>query len=232
MSVALRGRITFNDPRKHTLPRDGLGILQGKVFLDRNRDGIRQPEEPGLPGVRVQVTGTRLGLGVDRSGNFTIQNMKEGLYGLVVDRRTLPLGLLVPEAGAARVTIGEGRLTEIDIPVIASGQIRGTLFIDGNGNGATDPGETRLEGALVRLKRAGAPDEAPQIALAATFGQYSFETLVPGDYEISTNHGGEIYSRTVTLTETGLFAVLAFGLPSDTGSPAPAPLATEIVAEA
>lgn len=232
VSVALRGRVTFNDPRKHTRPRDGLGVLQGKVFLDRNRDGIRQPDEPGLPGVRVQVTGTRLGLGVDRSGNFTIQNMKEGLYGLVVDRRSLPLGLLVPEASAARVTIGEGRLTEIEIPVIASGQIRGALFIDANGSGEADPGETRLEGALVSLKKAGAPDEAPVIALAATFGQYSFENLTPGDYEISTNHGGEIFSRTVTLTETGLFVVVPFGLPSGTDGPGREPFAAEIIGEA
>ncbi len=217
-SVALRGRVTFNEPRKHTKPKEGLGILRGSVYFDRNRDGIRQPDEEGVPGVRIQVTGTRLALGVDRDGLFTIQNMRTGLYGVTVDRRTLPLGLLVPDDVSARATIGDGRVTELEIPIVASGQVRGALFVDENGDGEVTPGEHRVEGMFVSLLRVdedAKEDEEPVSAISASFGQYSFENLSPGRYELSVNFKGVIYSRTVELGEDNLFVVRPFDLPAE-----------------
>ncbi|MEL7130334.1 MAG: SdrD B-like domain-containing protein, partial [Pseudomonadota bacterium] len=215
--------VNFNEPRKYTRPKEGLGVLQGVVYFDRNRDGIRQDDEYGIPGVRVQVTGTRLGLGVDRDGNFTIQNMREGLYGLTIDRRSLPLGLLVPSDAASRVTIGEGRITKIEIPIIASGQIRGALFVDENASGDSDPGEQRVEGTFITLTKSDLAEGEvfePITGLTASFGQYSFENLSPGRYELSVNFQGIVYSQTVELTERELFAVVPFGLPgSDVVSP-------------
>ena len=41
-SIGLRGTVNFNRPRQYRLPEEGRGILNGRVFLDRNRDGIRQ----------------------------------------------------------------------------------------------------------------------------------------------------------------------------------------------
>lgn len=215
-SVALRGRVTFNEPRKHTRPKEGLGILRGSVYFDRNRDGIRQPDEEGVPGVRVQVTGTRLALGVDRDGKFTIQNIKTGLYGVAVDLRTLPLGLLVPDDVSARATIADGRVTELEIPIVASGQIRGALFVDENGDGDTTPGEQRVEGMYLSLKRVDADDDDEAVStISASFGQYSFENLAPGRYELSVNFKGIVLSRSVELTEDNLFVVQPFDLPAD-----------------
>ena len=229
-SIALRGRVVFNEPRRHTRPKDGLGVLKGRVFFDRNRDGIRQDDEPGVSGVRVQVSNTRLGLRVDQDGNFTIQNMKEGLYGLVVDRRSLPLGLLVPDDVSARATVGEGRITHLEIPIIASGQIRGAVFIDENSDGELTPGEQRIEGTYITLTKTGettgedgevaephaegGEEDEPVSLLSASFGQYSFENLSPSTYELSVNYGGRVYSHSVELTEDDLFAVKPFSLPA------------------
>lgn len=218
--IALRGRVAFNEPRKYTQPKDGLGVLTGTVYFDRNRDGIRQPDEPGINTVRVQVSGTRLALQVDRDGRFTIQNMKEGLYGLVVDRRTLPLGLVVPDDVAARATVGEGRITDLEIPIIASGQVRGAIFVDDNGNLATDPGELRVEGMFITLKSLNAKDDAaepfePVTQVSSSFGQYSFENLAPGAYELSVNFKGIVYTQEVSLSEDDLFQIEPFALPAD-----------------
>ncbi len=236
-SVALRGRVTFNEPRKHTRPKEGLGILRGGVYFDRNRDGIRQPDEEGVPGVRIQVTGTRLALGVDADGRFTIQNMRTGLYGVTVDRRTLPLGLLVPDDVSARATIGDGRVTELEIPIVASGQVRGALFVDENGDGDVTPGEHRVEGMFVSLLRVGegaAEDEEPVSAVSASFGQYSFENLAPGRYELSVNFKGVIYSRSVELSEDNLFVVRPFDLPAEEsgGAEEDNPFAGTVIGEA
>jgi len=214
-AIGLRGRVQFNAQRKHNRPVEGRGVLRGKVFFDRNRDGVRQEDEPGVPGVRVNVTATRLALNVDREGNFTIQNMRPGLYGLAIDRRTLPLGLLVAEDSAARATIGEDRITDIEIPIIASGQIRGTVFVDNDASGDVDAGEPRIEGHFIKLRRTddNASEDDEYQTLSASFGQYSFENLSPGDYELSINHGGIVYSQSLELTEDELFMVQPFALP-------------------
>lgn len=218
--IALRGRVAFNEPRKYSRPKEGLGVLTGTVFFDRNRDGIRQADEPGINTVRVQVSGTRLALNVDRDGRFTIQNMKEGLYSLVVDRRSLPLGLVVPDTVTARATIAEGRITDLQIPIIASGQVRGAIFVDENSNQSIDPGERRVEGTYISLRSLEETDETKALTqVSASFGQYSFENLVPGRYELTVNHGGLIYRQTVELSEDDLFQVEPFALPGSTAPP-------------
>ena len=214
-TLGLRGAVTFNPPRKHTRPIQDTGVLRGQVFFDRNRDGVRQDDEPGIPGVRVSIRMTRLGLQVDPRGEYTIQNLPTGLYSMSVDRRTLPLGFLVPEDARLRATIADGRVTDLDIPIIASGQVRGTVFDDLNGNGAVDAGETRHEGARMTLERindAESEDEdEPNQQYAAGFGQFAFENLSPGDYRLTAEVGGRPLVKEFTLTEDNLFMVQPFG---------------------
>ena len=186
-SIGLRGAVTFADPRPYLKPEDGLGILKGRVFFDRNRDGIRQSDEPGLPGIQLRVVGRRLALPSGSEGVFTIQNLKPGLYELTADLRSLPMGYLVPENARARATIADGMITEIDIPIIASGQVRGTVFADANGDGQVTPGEKRVEGMLIRLRMKDGDVDIEQPA--AAFGQFGFENLDPGPYTLSVSIG-------------------------------------------
>lgn len=216
-AIGLRGAITFNEPRRHTRPLDGAGVLRGQAFYDRNRDGMRQEDEPGIPGVRVGVRGTPLMLDVDYSGNYTIQNLPTGLYALSVDRRSLPLGLLVPDDLTLRATIGDGRITRLDIPVIASGQIRGAAFIDANRNGTVDPGEQRLEGAQLTLLRLDDEGFEPVDQVAASFGQFGFENLAPGTYMVEARFGPLRMRRTMELTEDDLFGQLPLDFPPAEG---------------
>lgn len=212
-SLGLRGALNFNAPRKHQEAKEGTGVLTGRVFLDRNRDGVRQEDEPGLPGVAVMVLGTRLALKVDREGHYTIQNLREGLFNVAVDRRSLPLGYLVPEQARARATVRDGHITTLDIPVIASGQVRGSVFLDANGNGRPDTGETRLEGALLELVAMGS-GEVVRTQRAATFGQFGFENLDPGTYKLRIMEKGRaVQVLRVEVSEAALFVevMLAVG---------------------
>jgi hypothetical protein len=224
-TVGLRGSLTFAEARRHTAPKAGTGVLKGRVFFDKNRDGLRQENEPGIPGVRLSVMGTRLGLNVDAVGSYTIQNIKTGLYTLSLDRSSLPLGLLIAEDAIPRATIGDGRVTSLDIPVIASGQVRGAVFRDANGNGTLDKGETRLEGEWIALVRATTPDGEPETKpgvepggerksiQSAAFGQYGFENLGPGQYRLEVRAGAAMISVPVELDEKNLFAEVNIPLP-------------------
>ncbi len=219
LSVALRGVVTFNQPRRHRLPDTGRGILTGRVYLDRNRDGIRQDDEPGVGGVRVSVRGTRLGLNANRDGQFTIQNIKQGLYTVSVNKRSLPLGYMVPEDAEPRVTIGEGRRTDVDIPIILSGQVRGAIFIDDNANGRSDPGERRLEGQWVKLIPANGGEA--MVIQSASFGQYGFENVDPGQYRLEVVVSGVPTVQDIEVSDAEPFVVqpvaIAPDIPEDGG---------------
>jgi len=211
LSVGLRGTVNFNPPRQSRLPDDGKGILNGRVFLDRNRDGIRQDSEPGIPGVRVTVIGTRLALNTSREGYFTIQNVKQGLYAVTVSKKSLPLGYMVPEDAQPRVTIGAGRRTDVDIPLILSGQIRGTIFVDSNANGDVDRGEKRVEGQWVKL----ISDETGEVDMihSASFGQYGFENVEPGIYTLETTVSGQPVSQQVQVDRKNPFVIAPIPIP-------------------
>ncbi len=213
LSVALRGVVTFNEPRRHRLPDSGKGILTGRVFVDRNRDGVRQEDEPGVGGVHVSIRGTRLGLRANRNGMFTIQNVKQGLYSVVVNRRSLPLGYMVPEDAEPRVTIGEGRRTDVDIPIVLSGQVRGTIFVDDNANGTVDRGEQRLEGQWVRLTPLEGGE--PMSIQSASFGQYGFENVKPGLYRLEVTIAGIPVRREVTVEDADPFIVQPVAIAPD-----------------
>ena len=213
LAIGLRGTLHFNAPRQHRLPDEGKGILNGRVFLDRNRDGIRQEDEPGVPGVRVTLIGTRLGLNTANEGYFTIQNVKQGLYSVTVSKESLPLGYMVPEQAQPRVTIGGGRRTDVEIPLILSGQVRGTIFIDENANGSVDRGEKRLEGQWVKL----ISEETGKVHTihSASFGQYGFENIDPGSYRLETLVSGQPVTQTLQIDGKNPFVIAPIPIPPD-----------------
>jgi hypothetical protein len=213
LSIGLRGTMRFNPPRASRLPDDGRGVLNGRVFLDRNRDGIRQEDEPGVPGVRVMLIGTRLGLNTGADGYFTVQNVRQGLYSVTVSRQSLPLGYLVPESAQPRVTIGSGRRSDVEIPLILSGQVRGAIFIDDNANGEVDPGEKRLEGQWVSLIPKNG--DAPLTIHSASFGQYGFESVDPGTYTLKTTISGQPVTQEITVDGKAPFVIAPIPIPPD-----------------
>jgi hypothetical protein len=213
VSIGLRGAIQFNPPRVRRLPSEGRGVLNGRVFLDRNRDGIRQANEPGIPGVRVKVIGTRMGLNTAAEGYFTIQNIRQGLYSVTVSRKSLPLGYLVPEDAQPRVTVGDGRRTDVEIPLILSGQVRGSVFIDDNANGAADPGEQRLEGQWITLLPKA--DGESLTVHSAAFGQYGFESVEPGEYTARTTVAGQPVDVDIVVDMQNPFVVAPIPVPPD-----------------
>ena len=184
--VRLRAGIDFNPARKYKLPNEGTGVLTGFAFLDANQDGVFQEGETALPGVGIWIRGRRLGLKTDRLGRFTIQNLRAGPYSLEVDLDNLPLGLLPFMEQLPRVSVGNGALTHLEIPLILSGQIRGSLFVDANANGSFDPDEQGLEGIKLNLE----PSELEVDATFTTFfGQFAFDRLRTGSYEVKVAEG-------------------------------------------
>lgn len=202
--IRLDGRYRYNEARKFSSTQDGRGVLKGRAFLDKNRDGVRQEDEPGLRAVVLRVTDGRrkLGLRTDGDGYYTIQNIKSGIKTITLDNRSLPLGYALSDETLLRATIRDGHITTVDLPVVQRGQIRGFAYVDDNGNGEFEKGETRLEGARLKLVSSADEDDIRE-TVTTSFGQYAFDDLPAGEYSISlvkTNNSGAIPGEGVTLT--------------------------------
>jgi len=180
--LQLDGRFDFNEKRKYKQTLDGRGVLKGRAFVDENRDGIKQDQEMAVPNAMVRLKGTRMALRTDRGGFFTIQNIKVGIYDVQIDGRSLPLGYSMAMEGESRVTIHEGRITDIPMPIVQRGQIRGFTYIDENGNGEYEKNEERIEGASLRISGEALGEEGR--AISTSFGQYAFDDLANGIYEV------------------------------------------------
>lgn len=211
-SIALRGTVEFNEPRKRAMPLVDTGMLSGTVFVDLNRDGLRQDDEPGLPGASLALRGADTNISADSNGRFTGENLKAGLSAIAVSEESLPLGYGVAAGGNFRsVSIARGRSTSVDVPVILEGQMRGSVFIDMDGDGTASEGDQRLEGQVLQLIEKVTGDITE--TTTAAFGQYGFERLRPGSYQLRVVVGWQEYSVDVELTEDHLLHVVPVAIP-------------------
>jgi|GEM_PF-2707683 len=177
--LVLNGLIAGAPPRANLLPRARTGVVQGRVFLDRNGNGLQDRDERGMAGVVVRLGGTPWALRTDSNGNFTINNVPQGPYAVVVDVSSLPLGYRVEVGAAPRISVFDQDITEVSIAVAESGQLRGRLYIDANKNGIADGDEGGAVGRNVQLKDAKAVVVETQ---TTQFGQFVFDALSLGKY--------------------------------------------------
>ncbi len=184
--------------------------LGDRVWSDLNANGQQDVGEPGLDGVTVTVYRTNGSIAATTSssggGAYTFATLLPGTY--YVGFGTLPgYALTLADQGAdasdsdanatsgytasITLTAGQSNLT-LDAGYAAAATLGNFVWIDTNGNGQQDVGETGLYGATVNLYRpgygpdgiAGNADDADVIATttSAANGAYSFTSLPAGSY--------------------------------------------------
>ena len=180
------------------------------TWMDVNRDGLQDADEPALPGVTVTLTRADGSAVTDASGNpvaavttdangkYVFENLLPGDYKVSFQA---PAGYeaTTSEAGddraadsngaSASVTLVQGQTDDtIDFGAIGTGVIGDQLFLDVNQNGgnAPDAGDKVLPGVKVTLTWTG-PGGITRTYETTTDadGKYKFENLLPGDYKVS-----------------------------------------------
>ncbi|MFQ7930144.1 MAG: SdrD B-like domain-containing protein [Pauljensenia sp.] len=180
------------------------------TWMDVNRDGIQDGDEPALPGVTVTLTyedgsavtdasGNPVGaVTTDANGKYVFENLLPGGYKVSFQA---PAGFeaTTSEAGddraadsngaSASVTLAQGQTDDtIDFGAVGTGVIGDQLFVDvnQNGGGAPDAGDKVLPGVKVTLTWTG-PGGITRTYETTTDadGTYKFENLLPGDYKVS-----------------------------------------------
>ncbi|WP_458098530.1 SdrD B-like domain-containing protein [Roseomonas sp. WA12] len=176
--------------------------ISGSLFTDSNGDGLRGTGETGPAGVTVRLLNADGAVvattASDSSGAYSFAGLAPGQYQV---QFTAPGGTVFTAQDRgndaldsdANVTTGQTALI-----TLASGQAvsnvaagfytpvtSGTgdvVFLDSNGNGLRDAGETGVAGTTVRLL-----DTTGALVTSTTTasdGTYNFGSLVPGTYQV------------------------------------------------
>ena len=182
------------------------------TWMDVNRDGVQDADEPALPGVSVTLTRADGSAVTDASGNpvaavttdangkYVFENLLPGDYKVSFQA---PAGFeaTTSEAGddraadsngaSASVTLVQGQTDDtIDFGAVGTGVIGDQLFVDVNQNGGKDPdaGDKVLPGVKVTLTWTG-PGGITRTYETTTDadGKYKFENLLPGEYKVSVD---------------------------------------------
>ena len=182
------------------------------TWMDVNRDGLQDADEPALPGVTVKLMRADGSAVTDASGNpvaavttdaagrYVFENLLPGDYTVSFqapagfEATTSDAGddrALDSNGATASVTLVQGQTDDtIDFGAIGTGVIGDQLFVDVNQNGgdALDAGDKPLAGVKVTLVWTG-PGGITRTYETTTDadGQYRFENLLPGDYKVSVD---------------------------------------------
>ncbi len=196
------------------------GNVGDRVWLDTNGDGVQDAGESGIAGVRVQlrddggnvVATTYTGTG----GEYLFTGVTTGAdYRVTVDATTLPPGLqpsydeddwtFRPDGDSGLFTLeaGESHLTADFGYTPSTGGAIGTIgdyvWVDADGDGQQDPGESGMAGVTVGLYAAealsvGGTDYAAGEVISTTTtndaGLYLFTGLPAGAYRVLVEPSG------------------------------------------
>jgi protocatechuate 3,4-dioxygenase beta subunit len=188
-------------------PADGYAVLGDTVWYDVNGNGLQDPGEVGIGGVKVVVIDQSTGLIVaevftDADGSWLAIIPEDGTatnYVVFVDKTTLPDGVVTTPTNMgggdtyiASVKEGDVRLN-LDFGYTGGtpASIGDTVWLDLDGDGTRDSGEPGLSGVKLLLYTTGpdgiAGNEDDKLVGSTTTdanGEYIFTGLLPGEYYV------------------------------------------------
>jgi uncharacterized repeat protein (TIGR01451 family) len=168
------------------------------VWNDLDGDGVQDPGEPGIPGVRVYAdmngngifdSATEPSATTDSNGAYSIGNLVPGTYTARVDTGSLPPGLIqtfdavgsLDNAATFFISANQAR-ADIDFGYTAPVTIGDFVWNDIDADGQQDNGEPGLSGVTITLFNA-ANDTIVATTTSGSGGSYSF-TAMPGAYYV------------------------------------------------
>ncbi|MCA9095508.1 MAG: hypothetical protein KDA68_18645, partial [Planctomycetaceae bacterium] len=178
--------------------------ISGVAFNDRNKDGVRDPDEPGLSGITVYLDINNNGLldagepsavtsidlyytpGVDEAGTYSFDHLPKGTYHV----REILTDVFNATPAAVQhqtVTLGPVDQTNIDFANrYRPSEIHGIIFDDADGDHVRDSWEAVRSGVTVYidLDRDDVYDVGEPTTVSGVDGSYHFYELEYGSYVV------------------------------------------------
>lgn len=196
--------------------RAGFGAVSARVFLDRNENGRFDAGDQPLPHIGFIVNGVPIAPRTSEAGlAFVPELSPHQPVDIAVDTRTLEDPQWLPDVRGLRVTPRLGKAVTIEIPVVATAEIEGTVYTAAAGTAQ------ELAGATVQLLNAAG--SVVQQTTTAYDGFYVLTHVRRGAYRVRVverpasvpvSRAGHDAEKPATVTDmssvvTGLDFVLA-----------------------
>lgn len=162
--------------------------IKGRVFADLNADGKDDPQEPGIPSVKLQLEDGRT-VETEQNGNFHFYRVKPGrvMVRLVADDLGTRLRASTP--GQQEITLSSRQTVNVSFGVVDFGFIAGRVFNEFQTTGAADSSnQPGINGVRIKLIPLGRT-MPPLTRVTDGSGTYEFRNLPPGKYAIQVDEG-------------------------------------------
>ena len=115
--------VTKADVEVRVDPLFDLGTIIGKVFFDRNGDGLQDPDEPGVGGAFVALDDGTYAL-TDEFGRYHFPAVRPGYRMLKIDLHRLPPGATATDEVSRIVWLTPGLMVTADFGVRFEGELQ------------------------------------------------------------------------------------------------------------
>jgi len=185
--------------------------ISGKVFLDRNNNGVQDaPEEIGLANVPIVITGTddrgaafTLNLTTGADGAYSAPDLRPGTYTITEPAQPLdttngqtiagsaggtatPITTLPSAISGIVLGVGVSSTGNNFAEIPNNAEVRGRVWFDLNNNGVIDAGERGIAGVTIELTGTDVLGRAVSRSLTTDAnGAYVFGELASGTYKLN-----------------------------------------------
>ena len=156
--------------------------FSGVAFVDQNGDGSPENSEPGLAGWTVDLTSNSTNQTITTTtgsdGSYSFPGLGPGSYTIAVVAQT---GYIATSASSLTETAHSGQsVANADFGEFRPVTLSGDVFLDTNGDGSLDNGESGLSNWVVDLVKGTQTVQTT----TGSGGSFSFPNVGPGSYAI------------------------------------------------
>jgi len=172
-----RNRVAF--PSADALAQPTRQVIGGVVFEDRNRDGVRQEDEPGIPEIAVVVDNETRQPAVSSVGGRYRVLVPPGRHLVRLLPESVPTLYLLDDLETVEIQVSADRLLDFDIPLVRRvGWVEGRVVL-------ADDSVTRVADLTpIGLARTKIVLDGLAFTYTDAEGRFEFRNLFAGSHEV------------------------------------------------
>lgn len=165
------------------LPMAGMGAVSARAFIDRNLNGIRDPDEELVPNAGfILNSGSYHPARSAEDGTAFLDRLTPGRYAdIALDPASLEDPLWKPRTEGVRVLPRPGRVQVLEFPVVSTSEVDGTVYLTGKS------GRRGIGDAVVEL--VDGQGAVVMSTPSSSDGFYLLRQVMPGRYTLRISPG-------------------------------------------